>query len=171
VRITTDRLGLGHYLTGYYLHGLAALYLKANDLATAENYARQALAVYAQALPVRHLYVSSTRRLLGEILLQRGSLAAGEAEIRSALDTEIALAGSDRSRIARTQASLAWALILRDEAAEGEPMLVAARAELLASVGPDHPFTQWASAHLVQYLRAHHRDDAAVKILASPHPG
>jgi hypothetical protein len=50
-------------------------------------------------------------------------------------------------------------------------MLVAARNELLASVGADHPFTQWASARLVQYLRAHHRDDEAAKILAGAHSG
>ena len=51
VRITTDRLGLDHYLTGYYLSNLAQLYLKANELVTAEDQARRALAVYAQALP------------------------------------------------------------------------------------------------------------------------
>jgi hypothetical protein len=52
-------------------------------------------------------------------------------------------------------------LILRDNAAEGEPMLVAARNRLLATVGGKHAATQWASSHLADYLRAHHRDAEA----------
>jgi serine/threonine protein kinase/tetratricopeptide (TPR) repeat protein len=169
VRIATDRLGLAHYLTGYYLDNLAGLYLKANDLADAERFARQALAVYAQALPGRHLYVASTRRLLGEILLQRGSLAAAETEIRAAVDIDIDLAGADSWRTARAQASLGWALILRDEAVDGEPMLVAARNKLIATVGPANAGTRWATARLVEYLRAHHRDAEAAAILAGAH--
>jgi serine/threonine protein kinase/tetratricopeptide (TPR) repeat protein len=171
VRIATDRLGLNHYLTGYYLDNLASLYLKANDLAAAERFAREALAVYAQALPARHLYVASTRRLLGEILLQRGSLGAAETEIRAAVDIDSDLAGADSWRTARAQASLGWALILRDEAAEGESILVAARTKLIATVGPANPGTRWATARLVEYLRAHHRDAEAAAVLAGARRG
>jgi eukaryotic-like serine/threonine-protein kinase len=171
VAIATDRLGLNHYLTGYYLADLANLYMKANDLAAAESNARQALAVYAQALPARHLYVASTRQLLGEVLLQRGAVAAAQVELRAALDINIALAGADSWRTARTQAALGWALILRNDAAEGAPMLVAARARLLTTVGPAHPATLWASSRLADYLRAHHRDAEAAAVLGGTRKG
>src|SRR5450755_130421 len=171
VNIATERLGLGHYLTGYYLDALAGLYLKANDLATAEKFARQALAVYAQGLPARHLYVASTRQLLGEILLQQGELAAAETELRASIDINTALAGADSWRTARAQSTLGWDLILRGKAAEGQPMLVAARNRLIATVGASHAATQWASARLADYLRAHHRDAEAAQVLAGPHKG
>jgi len=168
LKITRDRRGSGHYMVGYHLDALANLYLKINDLPTAEADARQALAVYAQALPARHLYVASTHQLLGEVLLRRGSLAAAEAELRVALDMALGLAGADSWRTARSEASLGWVLIQRDNAAEGEPMLVAARSKLLAAVGPQHPATQQATARLVEYYRAHHRDADAVRVLATP---
>jgi serine/threonine protein kinase len=168
LKITRDRLGSNHYMTGYYLDALANLYSRANDLPTAEADARQALAVYAQALPARHLYVASTRQLLGEVLLRRGSVAAAEAEMHAALDMNIGLAGADSWRAARSEASLGWALIQRDKAAEGEPMLAGARSKLLASVGPQHPATQQATAWLVAYYHAHHRDADAARVLAAP---
>jgi eukaryotic-like serine/threonine-protein kinase len=168
LKLTRDRLGSSHYLTGYYLDSLAALFLKTGDLPTAETDARQALAVYAQALPARHLYVASTHQLLGEVLLRRGSLALAETEFRTALDMNLGLAGPASWRVARSEASLAWALIVRDKAAEGEPMLVAARVKLLATVGPQHPATQQATARLIEYYRAHHRDAEAARVLAAP---
>jgi hypothetical protein len=63
---------------------------------------------------------------------------------------------------------LAWALIARDKAAEGEPMLLGARSKLLATVGPQHPATQQTTARLVEYYRAHHRDAEAARVLAAP---
>jgi hypothetical protein len=59
-------------------------------------------------------------------------------------------------------------LIQRDKAAEGEPMLAAARSRLLATVGPQHPATQHATARLLEYFRAHHRDTEAARVLAAP---
>ena len=169
VTLAADKLGTSHYLTGYYLDSLANLYLRANDLPAAESYARQSLDVYAQSLPARHLYVASTRQLLGDVLMQRGKLTAAEAELRAAVDINTALAGADSWRTARSQASLGWDLILRDDAAEGEPMLVAARDRLLATVGGKHAATLWASSHLADYLRAHHRDAEAALVSAPLH--
>jgi serine/threonine protein kinase/tetratricopeptide (TPR) repeat protein len=169
VTLAADKLGTSHYLTGYYLDSLANLYLRANDLPAAESYARQSLDVYAQSLPARHLYVASTRQLLGDVLMQRGKLTAAEVELRAAVDINSALAGADSWRTARSQASLGWDLILRDDAAEGEPMLVAARDRLLATVGGKHAATLWASSHLADYLRAHHRDAEAARVSAPLH--
>jgi len=169
VDIASERLGMKHYLTGYYLSNLAGLFDKAGDLPAAESTARQALAVYAQSLPARHLYVASIRELLGEVLLQRGAIPAAEIELRAALDINTALAGADSWRTARTQASLGWAQILRDDAADGEPLLVAARNRLLSQVGAANPATEWATSHLVQYLRTHHRDAEASEVLAGAH--
>ena len=168
LKITRDRRGSKHYMVGYHLDALANLYLKINDLPTAEADARQALAVYAQALPARHLYVASTHQLLGEVLLRRGSLAAAEAEFRVALDMTTGLAGADSWRTARSEASLGWVLIQLDNAAEGEPILVAARSKLLTTAGPKHPATQQATARLVDYYRTHHRDADAARVLAVP---
>ena len=139
-----------------------------DDLPTAEADARQALAVYAQALPPQHLYVASTHQVLGEVLLRRGSLMAAESEFRIAVDMTVGLAGADSWRTARSEASLAWTLIQRDKASEGEPLLVAARSKLLASVGAQHPATQEATARLVQYYRTRHRDSEADRVLAAP---
>ena len=168
VRIASSGLGTNHYLTGYYLDSLANLFLKANNLAAAEDSARQGLAVYAKSLPAQHLYVASARQTLGEVLLRRGSLAAAEAELRAALDINTALAGPDGWRTARSAASLGWTLIRRDRAAEGEPMLVAARARLLATVGAHHAATEEASARMIEYYRAHHRDAEAAQVLPGP---
>ncbi len=155
-------------MAGYYLDALANMYLKANDLPAAETYARQALAVYAQSLPPHHLYVASTQELLGLVLLRRGSLDAAEVQLRSAHDMNVELTGADSWRSARSEASLGWVLIARDKAAEGEPMLLAARAKLLAAVGPEHPATRQATAWLAEYYRAHHRDADAARVLAAP---
>jgi hypothetical protein len=106
--------------------------------------------------------------VLGEVLLRRGSLAAAEAELREALDMTVGLAGAESWRTARSEASLGWALIQLDKAAEGEPMLLAARSKLLTSVGPQHPATEQATARLVEYYRAHHRDADAARVLAAP---
>jgi len=57
-------------------------------------------------------------------------------------------------------------LIKRDKASEGEPMLIAARATLLAAVGAHHPATQEATARLVDYYRSRHRDAEAAQVLA-----
>jgi len=168
LKLTQDRLGPNHYLTGYYLDALANLFLRANDVPTAEADARLALAVYAQALPARHLFIASTHQVLGEVLLRRGSLAAAEAELRAALDMTVGLAGAESWRTARSEASLGWVLIQRDKALEGEPMLLSARSKLLTSVGPQHPATQQATARLVEYYRAHHRDADAARVLAAP---
>jgi hypothetical protein len=62
---------------------------------------------------------------------------------------------------------LGYALIARDKAAEGEPMLVSARGKLLATVGAQHPATQQATAWLLQYYRARHRDADAARVLAA----
>jgi eukaryotic-like serine/threonine-protein kinase len=172
LKVTRERRGLNHYWVGYYLDALGNLFLKAGDLPAAESYARQALGVYAQStLPARHLYIASTHQLLGEVLLRRGASAAAEAELRAALEMNIGLVGPDSWRSARSQASLGWALIARDKAAEGEPMLVAARAKLLATVGPQHAATQQATIWLVEYYRAHHRDAEAARVLATRDKG
>ena len=165
VSVAKQGLGVEHYLTGYYLNALADLYIKAGDLPAAEAAAREALAVYAQSLPPQHLYVGSVKLTLGEILLRRGSLAAAEAELRSSVDINTALAGADSWRSARSAASLAWVLIKREKYAEGEPMLVTARARLLASVGAHHPATEEATDRLVEYYRARHRDAEAQSVL------
>jgi eukaryotic-like serine/threonine-protein kinase len=168
LRITRDHWGDSHYATGYYLDALANLYLDADNLSAAESYARQALAVYGHALATpRHLYVSATRQLLGEVLLRRGQFPSAETELRAALDIDVALAGPDNWRTARTQASLGWLLISEDRAAAGEPLLVAAQKRLLASLGPRHPEVARATSRLAEYYRAHHRDAEAVKILSS----
>jgi hypothetical protein len=51
------------------------------------------------------------------------------------------------------------------KAAEGEPMLVAARARLIATLGPHDPASQEATARLVEYYRSRHRDAEAEQIL------
>jgi hypothetical protein len=124
------------------------------------------LAVFAQSLPPEHLYVASSRQILGEVLLRRGLLAAAEAELRSALDVNTTLAGADSWRTARSAASLGWTLIKRDKSQEGEPMLVAARTRLLATVGAGHPATREATERLIEYYRARHRDADAAQVLA-----
>jgi serine/threonine protein kinase len=168
LKIMRDRLGSNHYMAGYYLGALATLLSKANDLPAAEADARQALAIYAKSLPSHHLYVASAHQILGEVLLRRGSMADAETELRTALDMNVDLAGADSWRAARSEAGLGWLLIQRDKAAEGEPMLLSARSQLLAKVGPRHPATQQATDWLLQYYRAHHRDAEAARVLAAP---
>jgi tetratricopeptide (TPR) repeat protein len=135
-------------------------------LDAAERTARQVLTIYETSLPARHLYVAATRHLLGEVLLRRGRLTDAERELRAALDIDLASAGPDNWRAARTEASLGWLLIAENNDAEGEAMLVAARLKLLQSVGSLHPEVALASQRLAQYYRAHHRDADAARVLA-----
>jgi hypothetical protein len=102
-------------------------------------------------------------------LARRGLLAAAETELRAAVDIDSAIAGPGSWRTARAEASLGWNLILSGKAAEGEAMLAAARTRLLAAVGAPHAATEWANAHLGEYLRSRHRDAEAEQVLATPH--
>ncbi len=154
-------------MTGYYLDAVADLDLKNNKLDDAETHARQALAIYAQSLPARHLFVAATRQLLGEVLLRRGQLAPAEAEVRAALDVDLALAGPGNWRTARTEASLGWILIAQDKASEGEHLLLEAQKKLLAMLGPQHPETVQATSRLIDYYHAHHRDADAAQLHAA----
>jgi eukaryotic-like serine/threonine-protein kinase len=165
IAIATKRLGSNHYMTGYYLDALASLYLKENDLRAAEEVSRRSLAVFASSLPAQHLYVAGGRWTLGEILLRRGLPADAEAEFRASADINAALTGADSWRTARSSASLGWALIKDGKVAEGEPILVAARARLLATLGPHDGATQEATARLVDYYRSRHRDAEAEQVL------
>jgi ATP/maltotriose-dependent transcriptional regulator MalT len=139
--------------------------LDSGDLDNAEITARKVLAIYEKSLPPRHLYVAATRQLLGEVLLRRGQLHDAETELRSALDIDVSSAGQSDWRAARAEASLGWLLIAKNAAAEGEPMLVAARAKLLSSMGPLHPEVVLATSRLAQYYQAHHRDADAARVL------
>jgi tetratricopeptide (TPR) repeat protein len=162
IAISTERHGADHYMTGYYQDALASLYLKANDLRSAEEASRSSLAVFSRALPSQqHLYVASARWTLGEILLRRGLPADAEAEFRASSDINAALTGPRSWRTARSSASLGWALIKDGKVAEGEPILVSARAQLLATVGPNDAATEEATARLVDYYRSRHRDAEA----------
>jgi tetratricopeptide (TPR) repeat protein len=164
LRIALLRLGDKHATTGYYYDGLANLYLQAGNLSEAEANERRALAVYAVALPARHLYVASGQQLLGEVHLRRGAFVEAERELRSAYDLEISLSAADW-QIARTNASLAWLAISRDDAAEGEPRLTEALAKLQAQLGPRDPETVLTTTRLAQYLSSHHREAEAEKLL------
>jgi hypothetical protein len=152
-------------MRGYYLDSLAHLKLQANDIKGAEADTREALSIYAAKLPPRHLFVASSRYLLGEILLRRRLLPDAEVELRAAADIDGALAGQDDWRAARSRASLGWVLIEEGKAAEGEPLLVAAQSRLLSTVGPMHPDTQQATSRLVQYFKEHHREADATRVL------
>ena len=121
-----------------------------------------------QGYPVRCVAPPSARRSPPARPGGPGSLPAAEVEFRTALDMNLGLVGPDSWRSVRSEAGLGWALIARDKAAEGEPMLLAARSKLLAAVGPQHPATQQATAWLVQYYRAHHREVDAARVLAAP---
>jgi len=102
--------------------------------------------------------------------LRRGRWTESEAELRAALDIDLGSAGPDDWRAARTKASLGWLLITEDNAAEGEPMLVAARSTLLKTVGRQHPEVELATKRLAEYYRAHHRDAEAARVLEEVKP-
>jgi hypothetical protein len=57
-------------------------------------------------------------------------------------------------------------LIASGRAPEGEPMLIAAYARLLATVGKKHEAAQQAGQRLAEYFRVRHRDDEAARVLA-----
>jgi eukaryotic-like serine/threonine-protein kinase len=171
IAISTKRHGADHLMTGYYRDALASLYLKANDLPSAEEESRSSLAVFSRALASQqHLYVASARWTLGEILLRRGLTADAETEFRASAEINTALTGADSWRTARSSASLGWALITDGKVAEGEPILVAARARLLATVGPHDDATREATARLVEYYRSRHRDAEAVQVRGANKP-
>jgi serine/threonine protein kinase len=166
LRITSEHFGSAHYLVGYYMDAVAKLYLDADDLGAAESTARKVLAIYEKSLPARHIFVAATRHLLGEVLLRRGQFTDADRELRAALDIGLASGGPGDWRSARTEASLGWLLIAENNAAEGEPMLIAAQSKLLKSLGPLHPEVALASQRLAQYYRSHHRDADASRVLA-----
>jgi serine/threonine protein kinase len=167
LKIVAARFGPTHFRVGYFLDALANLYLLDDNLTAAESSARRALLVYELSLPARHLYVAVTRHLIGEVLLRRKEYPAAEIELRAALDLDLSLAGAGNWRTARTEASLGWLLIAENKPEEGEPKLVAAQKQLLATLGRQHPEVVLATTRLAEYYRAHHRDDEAVKILSS----
>ena len=164
LRIARLRLGETNSTTGYYYDGLATLYLQIGNLGEAEANERQALAVYAATLPARHMYVATGEQLLGEVQLRRRNFAEAERDLHSALDLEASLGAADW-QIARTNASLAWLEIQKNNAAEGEPKLVEARNKLIARLGAQNAEVKLVTTRLAQYLRDHHRDAEAAKLL------
>ena len=167
LRIARLRLGETNSTTGYYYDGLATLYLQIGNLSEAEANEHQALAVYAATLPARHMYVATGEQLLGEVQLRRRNFAEAERELHSAYDLETALGAADW-QIARTNASLGWLEIQNNDAAEGEPKLVEARNKLIARLGPQNAEVKLVTTRLGQYLRDHHRDAEAAKLLQAP---
>ncbi len=168
LKISTKRDGPDHYMRAFYLDSLAYVKLLNNDVAGAQADVQLALEVFARgSLPARHLYVASSRLLLGEIYLRRGLLTEAEREMRTALDVDVSLVGADNWRSARTAASLGWVLIKSGRDGEGEPMLAAAQHKLATTLGPGNPDTQSATTHLAQYYRDHHRDADASRVLAA----
>jgi serine/threonine protein kinase/Tfp pilus assembly protein PilF len=166
-KISAQSRGKNHYISGYYLEALAILNLKVDDVAAAERNIRSALAIYADTLPARHLYIASARRWLGEVYLRRGDLPSAEAEMRAAVDITTSLVGEDNWRTSRAQSALGWTLIKEGKFAEGERMLTEARSRLLAAVGPRDDATVQASRRLAEYYRDHQRDAEAAKVLAT----
>ena len=164
VSMSRSGLGDGNYLTGYFLDGLASQRLKTGNFNAAEADARRALAIFGKTLPARHLYVASTRQLLGEILMSRGLLGEAELETRTALDIDMSVAGPQNWRTARAQAALGWILVNNGKTTEGESLLLAGRSRLFATLGPKHPEAQLAAARLDEYLRKRHRDTEADRL-------
>ena len=68
-------------------------------------------------------------------------------------------------QIARTNASLGWLAIEKNNAMEGEPRLVEAQAKLMARLGPKNPETVLATTRLAKYFHDHHREAEAAKLL------
>jgi tetratricopeptide (TPR) repeat protein len=165
LRIATKRLGASSYMRGYFLDSLARLKLLADDVNGAQADVLEALRIYDTALAKRHLYIASAHYVLGEVFLRKRMLPEAEAQLRTAVDIDAALAGADNWQTARSQASLAWILVQDGKDAEGEPMLTAAQGRLQATVGAQHPDAQQATSRLVQYYREHHRDDDATRVL------
>src|SRR5258708_19965356 len=126
LRIISERLGPDHYQVGYFMDAVAKLYLDGGNLDAAESTARQVLQIYAKSLPLRHLYVSATRHLLGEVLLRRGQLSDAEIELRAALDIDLGSAGPGDWRAPRTEASLGWFLFGPKNSAEGQTLSASA---------------------------------------------
>jgi hypothetical protein len=140
--------------------------LKINDLRNAEEASKKSLEVFSHALASQqHLYVASARWTLGEILLRRGLPSDAAGQLRTSVDINAALSGGDSWRTARSNASLGWALIKEGKPAEGEPMLAAARARLVATLGVHDTATQEATARLVDYYRSQNRESEAEQIL------
>jgi hypothetical protein len=98
------------------------------------------------------------------VQLRRRNFAEAERELRSAYDLETALGAADW-QIARTNASLGWLEIQNNNAAEGEPKLVEARNKLIARLGPQNAEVKLVTTRLAQYLREHHRETEAAKLL------
>jgi eukaryotic-like serine/threonine-protein kinase len=167
VEIAKASSGEKNYLTGYYLDALANLLFESGNLAAAETNMRHALSIFATTLQPQHLYIASSRQTLGEILLKKDNLAAAEAEFRSALKINRQTAGEGSWRAARSQASLGWTLILRGDAAQGEPLLVQGRERLASQLGVKDRNTVQASNRLIEYYRSRRRDADAACILGA----
>jgi tetratricopeptide (TPR) repeat protein len=96
--IWSQSRGKDNYLTGWYLEGLARLYLKAGNVAAAETNLRAAMTIYAASLPARHLYIAAAHGELGEIdlrtvLISAGKFAEGEALLKAAQSALLAGVG------------------------------------------------------------------------------
>ena len=167
VAIARNGLGAEHYMTGYYLDPLLPTAIskptscrppkkpRGSRLPSTLNRCPRSISSSAPSSK------RSARSCCGADPLPRPnrSFAPHSRSIRHS-----------RARIswraARSAASLGWVLIKREKSGEGEPMLIAARARLLASVGARHPATREATDRLAEYYRSRHRDAEAMQVLA-----
>src|SRR5258708_19524103 len=119
--------------------GGGKLNLDGGNLDAAESAARQVLQIYAKSLPLRHLYVSATRHLLGEVLLRRGQLSDAETELRAALDIDLGSAGPGDWRGARPETGFGWVLFAHHNSPYNRHPLLLLRSNLFITVRPSPP--------------------------------
>jgi serine/threonine protein kinase len=138
---------------GYLIDSIANLYYKMGNLADAEREVRAALEIYATTLASDHMYVASSKELLGEILFARGDAEGAESALRQAIPIWQAK-DVTQSRRARAQSTLAAVLHERGHLAEAESLLVESVQILSAQRGDRDELTMKARERLQAVLKA-----------------
>jgi serine/threonine-protein kinase len=155
--------GTDHPYVAYDLRTLGDLMLRKPDLARADQYYREALAIYRR-ISTEQISTGSVLRGTALVRLEQGRPEEAEAALRETLQLWSELP-EDQPDKAHVQGLLGLALARQGRDAEAEPLLVASRA-VLARAEPGRPRLATITDALGELLRRGGRADEAAELEA-----
>jgi len=132
-----------------------------NELAEAEDLAREALELALRVYGMRHEATAESRFRLGWILSSRRALDDAEPKLRTALAVQQELLGPAHPACGETLLRLGNTLALKRQYDQAEGLLREAIQVLERSLGPEHPRTSRAASNFARFLTRRGRFDEA----------
>jgi tetratricopeptide (TPR) repeat protein len=134
--------GAQHALIGHDLVNLGLVRLDAGRYDEAVDNLREALEIYARALPGEHPYVASALTGLGRAQLEQGKAREAERTLRQAMQIAVNTLPADSPQVASAKSSLGRALLAQGSSAEAAKLLHDSQPILAQAYGEEAVLTR-----------------------------